>query len=70
MIQSALPNAACPGLLWKPLDAAIGQLLAPYHPSSCQGNSKQNNNNKMYRYFDGRGSAPVQYRMHHPIEEI
>jgi hypothetical protein len=23
-IQTASPNAACPGLLWKPLDAAIG----------------------------------------------
>jgi hypothetical protein len=28
-IRSALPNAACPGLLRKPLDAAIEQLLAP-----------------------------------------
>ena len=26
----ASPDAACPGLHWKPLDAAIGQLLAPY----------------------------------------
>jgi hypothetical protein len=45
-IRSASPNAACPGLLWKPLDAAIGQLLAPYCPSGCQGNSKQNDNKK------------------------
>jgi hypothetical protein len=45
---STLPNAVCPGLLWKPLDTAIGQLLAPYCPSSHQGNSKQNNNEKMY----------------------
>jgi hypothetical protein len=29
------------------LDAAIGQLLAPYYPSGRQGNSKQNNNKKV-----------------------
>jgi hypothetical protein len=29
-IQTALLNAACPGLLRKPLDAVIGQLLATY----------------------------------------
>jgi hypothetical protein len=34
------PNAACPGLHRKPLDAIIGQLLALYCPSGCQGNSK------------------------------
>ena len=28
----ASPNAACPWLHRKPLDAAIGQLLAPYRP--------------------------------------
>jgi hypothetical protein len=38
----ALPDAACPGLLRKPLDTAIGWLLAPYHPIGCQGDSKQN----------------------------
>ncbi len=43
----ALPNAACPGLLQKPLDATIGQLLSLYCPGSCQGNSKQNNDEKM-----------------------
>ncbi len=42
-IQMASPNAACPGLPPKPMDATIGQLLAPYHPSSLQGNNKQNN---------------------------
>ncbi len=47
-IQMASPNAACPGLLRKPLDAAIGQLLAPYCPSGRQGNSKQNNDKKNY----------------------
>ena len=28
---------ACPGLHWKPLDAAIGQLLPLYHLGGCQG---------------------------------
>ncbi len=46
-IQTASPGAACPGLLWKPLDAGIGQLLAPYCPSSCQGNRQTNNNQQM-----------------------
>ncbi len=42
-LQMALPNAACPGLLQKPLDAAIRQLLAPYCPSGRQGNRQTNN---------------------------
>ncbi len=46
-IQAASPNAACPGLLQKPLDAGIGQLLAPYCPSGCQGNRQTNNNQQM-----------------------
>ncbi len=46
-IQTALPDAACPGLLWKPLDAGIGQLLAPYCPSGRQGNKQINNNQQM-----------------------
>ncbi len=46
-MQCASPNAACPGLLWIPLEAAIGQLLAPYCPNGCRGNSKQNSDNKM-----------------------
>ncbi len=36
-----LPNAACPGVHWKPLDAAIGQLLAPYFPGK-QGQQQTN----------------------------
>ena len=44
-IQTALPNAACPRLLQKPLDAGIWQLLAPYCPSGRQGSNQQNNNN-------------------------
>jgi hypothetical protein len=47
VMQTASPNEACPGLSRKPLDNAIGQLLAPYPPSGRQGNSKQNNDKKM-----------------------
>ncbi len=46
-IQTASPNAACPGLLWKSLDTGIGQLLAPYCPSGRQGNRQTNNNQQM-----------------------
>jgi hypothetical protein len=46
-IQTALPDAACPGLLRKPLDAGIGQLLATYRPSGRQGNRQTNNNQQM-----------------------
>jgi hypothetical protein len=37
-----------PGLLWKPLDAGIGQLLTPYYPSSRQGNRQTNNNQQIH----------------------
>ncbi len=46
-IQTAFPNAACPGLLRKPLDSDIGQLLTPYRSSGCQGNRQTNNNQQM-----------------------
>ncbi len=47
-IQTALPNAACPGLLRKPLSAGIGQLLAPYCPIGRQGNWQTYNNQQMH----------------------
>ncbi len=46
-IQTASPNAACPGLLRKPLDASIGRLLTRYCPSGRQGNRQTNNNQQM-----------------------
>ncbi len=46
-IQTASPDAACPGLLQKPLDASIGWLLAPYCLSGRQGNKQTNNNQQM-----------------------
>jgi hypothetical protein len=47
-IQMAFPNAACPQLLRKPLDAGIGQLLALYCPSGHQGNRHTNNNQQIH----------------------
>jgi hypothetical protein len=46
--------AHCPmqhdqGFFRKPLVTAIGRLLAPYCPSGRQGNSKQNDDKKMYQ---------------------
>ncbi len=61
-IQTASPNAACPGLLQKPLDAGIGRLLVLYRPSGCQGNRHTNNNQQIHMQrwpFDGHCDAPV-----------
>ena len=73
MIHAASPNAACPGLLRKPLDAAIGLLLTPYRPGGRQGNSKQYKD-VICTHFDGRFNghrdAVVLYRMHLPMEEV
>ena len=69
----AHPNSACPGLLRKPLDVAIRQLLALYRPGSRQGDNKQNNDatcTHIAGRFDGRGGAPVLYCVHHPVEEV
>ncbi len=69
----ALPDAACPGLLGKPLDAGIGQLLTPYRPSGCQGNRQTNNNQQIHKEagrFDGHGDAQVRNHAHRPMEEV
>jgi len=66
-IHAALPNAACPGLLRKPL------LLTPYHLGGCQGNSKQYKDVICTHFdgrFDGHRNAAVLYRMHRPMEEV
>ncbi len=47
-IQMALPDAACPGLFRKPLDAAIGWLHPTYCPSGLQGNRQTNNNQQIH----------------------
>jgi len=57
----------------KPLDAAIGGLLALYCPVSCQGNNQLNNDATCTHFagrFDGRGDAAVLYRVHCPMEEV
>jgi hypothetical protein len=55
------------------VNAAIGQLLAPYCPNGHQGNNQQNDNEKythLAGHFDGHHDAVVQYRKHHPMEEV
>ena len=72
-IRSASPDAACPGLHRKPLDAAIGRLLAPYRPGGRQGDN-QHSDNATYTHFDGHfdgdRDAAVLYRAHRPMEEV
>jgi len=70
---AASSNASCPGLHRKPLDAAIGQLLAPYRLGSCQGDSKQNIDVICAHFdghFDGHRDVAVLYPVHHPMEEF
>ena len=75
-IQTTSPNVACPGLHWKPLDAAIGRLLAPYCPGCRQGNSKQNNNDNdemnqlCWPLQFGHRNLAVWYQVHCPMEEV
>jgi hypothetical protein len=72
-IQIALPNVACPGLLRKPLDAALGNYLLPITPAATRATGKQTTINK-YTYkavcFDGHVDAPVRNPAHCPMEEV
>ena len=73
MIHVASPDAACPGLLWKPLDVAIGRLLAPYRLGGHQSDSKQNNDvicTHFDDHFNGHRDAAELYRVHRPMEEV
>ena len=57
-IRSAVPTVACPGLLRKPLDTAIGHLPTLYRPSGRKGNNQQIDDAKYPPFachFDGRG---------------
>jgi hypothetical protein len=58
----ALLDLACPGLLRKPLDATIRQLLTLYCLGGHQGNNQQTYDEK-YTYFaghfDGHRNVPV-----------
>jgi len=72
-IWSASHNAAWPGLHQKPLDSAIGWLLALYCPGSRQGNNQQNDNAECTHFacrFDGHWDAAVGYYAHHLMEEV
>jgi len=53
-IWSTSPDAAWPGLHWKPLDAAIGRQLAPYHPKCTHFVGR----------FNGHHNAVVRYCAH------
>ena len=66
-IHGASPDAACSGLLRKPLDAAIGWLLAPY---GWQQTKQRCNMNPLDGRFDGHCDAAVIYRAHRPLEEV
>jgi hypothetical protein len=69
----ASPDAACPGLHRKPLDAAIGRLLAPYRPGGRHGDNQQNDDAKCTHFaghFDGHRDAAVLYRAHRLMEEV
>ncbi len=72
-IHASSPNAAWPGLHWKPLDAAIGRLLALYRPGGHQGDSKQNNGVTCSHFagrFDGCAGPTALYSAHRPMEEV
>ncbi len=62
LLVVASPDAACPGLHQKPLDVAIGQLLAPYHPGGHQGDNQHNDDATCTHFaghFDGHRDAAV-----------
>ena len=74
-IWGTLPNAAWPaGLHQKPLDIAIGRLLAPNPPGGRQeGDNQQNNDAKCTNFagrFDGHHNVAVQYCAHCPMDEV
>ena len=61
-MHAAPPNAACPRLHRKPLDAAIGQLLAPYRPGGRHDDNRQNIDAKCTLFaghFDDHRDAAV-----------
>jgi len=72
-IYAASPNAACPGIHRKPLEAATGRLLTPYRLSGRQGDSKQNNDVMCTHFdghFDGHHDGAVIYCPYRLMEEV
>jgi len=71
--NAASPDAACPGLHRKPLDATIRRLLTPYHLSGRKSNSKQKEDAEYVNFadhFDGHRGALVLYHAHRPMEKV
>ena len=68
-----LHAAAWLGLHRKPLDAAIGQILALYCPGGHQDDNQLNDDATCAHFvgrFDGHRDAAVLYRTHRPMEEV
>jgi hypothetical protein len=69
----ASPDAACPGLPQKHLDASIRELLLRIAPAAARATGKQNTINK-YTYFAGHfdehGNALVRNHAHRLMEEV
>jgi hypothetical protein len=68
-----LPNGGGPELHLKPMDAAIKQVFAPYHPGGQQGCMQEKKDEKstiLAGHFDGHGGAPVRYCTHLPMEGV
>ena len=73
VVHATSPDAAWPGLHWKPLDAAIGRLLAPYRPGGRQGDNQLNDYETCTHFvgrFDGYRDAAVLYRADRPMEKV
>ena len=71
-ILRASSNGAHRGLHSKPLEAAIGRLLAVYCPGSRQGDNQLNDSETCTQFvgrFNGHRDAAVLYRAHCPMEE-
>ena len=66
-------DAACPGLLQKPLDATMGNYLLGITPVAARATGKQTTIKK-YTYkagpFNGHVDAPVRNHTHRPMEEV
>jgi hypothetical protein len=50
--------------------ATTHSVLPQRPPGQQQSKQKRKKWTNFAGHFDGRGGAPVQYRMHHPMEEI
>ena len=72
-IWSASPDAAWQWLHQKPLDAAIGWLLAPYFPIGRQGGNQLNDDATCTHFaglFDGHHDVAVLHHVHRPMRRF